>query len=134
MAMEYKKVASLLGGITDNIKETKNLIKRPYYENQCGDNILILQLYMITMNDGMEVEMCMWAEADMLFVDISIEKKMFDESGRSDFLAYLESMGFYLENVEDAAGFRWDYCDPGERKDIYRSQYYCVNAAEDSES
>lgn len=133
MSMEYKRVKALLGNITDNVAEAKNLIKRPYYENQMGDNILIMQLYMLTMNDGMEIEKCVWAEADMLFVDISIDKKMFDESGNTDFLKYLESVGFYLENVQDAAGYRWEYHGLWEREEVYRITYYCVNATDDSE-
>ena len=62
------------------------------------------------MKDGMEIEKCVWSEADMLLTDISVDQKMFDESGHDDFPKYLESVGFYLENVQTEDGTYWHYC------------------------
>ncbi|MGN0712691.1 MAG: hypothetical protein ACI4LJ_02825, partial [Anaerovoracaceae bacterium] len=58
--------------------------------------------------------------------DFSIEKKMFDESGKGDFLNYLENKGFFLENIEEESGVRWRYCKQIDRNDVYRIQYYRV--------
>ncbi len=122
--MEYMKVDSLFDSVLENVTEAKSLIEKPYIENQCGDDIRILQLYMVSLKDGKEFEQCFWAESGMCFVDISIDKKLLGECSEDEFLKYLAGQGFYLENVEDAAGTRWRYCGFIENEDVYRIQYY----------
>ena len=60
----------------------------------------------------------------MLFCDVSINKAVFDKSGNDDFTKYLESKGFFLENVEDNVGSKWRYCGTIEKNDCYGIQYY----------
>ena len=78
---------------------------------------------MMTLDDGIEVERCFWSEADLSLCDISINKDMFDKSGNEDFTKYLESKGFFLENVEDNSGRKWKYCGIIDNLEFYRIQY-----------
>ena len=48
---------------------------------------------------------------------------MFDKSGNEDFTKYLESKGFFLENVEDNSGIKWKYCGIIDNLEFYRIQY-----------
>lgn len=121
----YKKVHDILENIAGNVVSTKVLAEKPYSYDEFGDTIYIMQQVMYTMDDGMEIEACVWGEADMRLLDISIEKEMFDASGKEDFLKYLESKGFFLENIEESStGIKWRYLGQIERKDVYRIQYY----------
>ena len=122
--MEYRKVDSLFESVLENVTEAKSMIEKPYIENECGDDIRILQLYNVSLKDGITFEQCLWAESDMGVVDISIDKKMLGECGEDEFLKYLKDQGFYLESVEDASGIRWRYCGLIDMDDVYRIQYY----------
>ena len=108
--MNYKKVKNLLERVPAHVAESRSLIEKPYVISDYGDNIYIHQQILLTMKDGMEIEKCVWSEADMLLTDISVDQKMFDESGHDDFPKYLESVGFYLENVQTEDGTYWHYC------------------------
>ena len=122
--MNYKKVGKLLEKITENVSASRSLIEKPYVMDDHGDKIFIHQQIMLTMKDGIEIEKCVWSEAYMLLTDISIDKEMFDESGHDSFTKYLESMGFYLENVQTEQGIRWRYCGRIPEEKVYRIQYY----------
>ena len=122
--MTYKKVGNLLEKITENVAASRSLIEKPYVMDDHGDKIFIHQQVLLTMKDGMKIEKCVWSEADMLLTDISIDKNMFDESGHDSFKKYLESMGFYLENVHTEEGIRWRYCGRIPDENVYRLQYY----------
>lgn len=122
--MEYRKVENLFGEVLENVTEVESLIEKPYTENQCGDDIRILQMYKIVMKDGTELEHCFWAESDMYFLDISIDKNLLGSCGKDGFLKYLAGKGFYLENVQEAQGTRWRFCGPSEKEDVYRISYY----------
>lgn len=122
--MNYKKVGNPLEKITENVSASRSLIEKPCVMDDHGDKIFIHQQVMLTMKDGMKIEKCVWSEADMLLTDISIDKKMFDESGHDSFTKYLESKGFYLENVQTEQGTRWHYCGRIPNEKVYRIQYY----------
>ena len=122
----YRKVKNLVENAAKNVVSTRKLAEKPYTIDDYGDTIYIHEQVMLTMDDGIEIEGCLWGEADMCLYDFSIEKKMFDESGKGDFLNYLESKGFFLENIEESSGTRWRYCEQIEQNDVYRIQYYRV--------
>ena len=46
--MEYRKVDSLFESVLENVTEAKSMIEKPYIENECGDDIRILQLYNVS--------------------------------------------------------------------------------------
>ena len=83
--MNYKKVKNLLERVPAHVAQSRSLIEKPYVISDYGDNIYIHQQILLTMKDGMEIEKCVWSEADMLLTDISVDQKMFDESGHDDF-------------------------------------------------
>ena len=122
--MNYKKVKNLLERVPAHVAQSRSLIEKPYVISDYGDNIYIHQQILLTMKDGMEIEKCVWSEADMLLTDISVDQKMFDESGHDDFPKYLESVGFYLENVQTEDGTYWCYCGRIQDENMYRIQYY----------
>ena len=39
-------------------------------------------------------------------------------------MKYLESKGFFLENVEDNSGRKWKYCGIIDNLEFYRIQYF----------
>ena len=120
----YKKVENLFEGVSKNVKASRSLIEKPYVIEDFGDNIYIREQVMMTLDDGIEVERCFWSEADLFLCDISINKDMFDKSGNEDFTKYLESKGFFLENVEDNSGIKWKYCGIIDNLEFYRIQYF----------
>lgn len=122
--MNYKKVKNLLERVPEHVAQSRSLIEKPYVISDYGDNIYIHQQILLTMKDGMEIEKCVWSEADMLLTDISVDQKMFDESGHDNFPKYLESVGFYLENVQTEDGTYWRYCGRIQDENVYRIQYY----------
>ena len=119
----YKKVENLFEGVSKNVKASRSLIEKPCVIEEFGDKIFIREQVMMTLDDGIEVERCFWSEADLSLCDISINKDMFDKSGNEDFLKYLESKGFFLENVEDNSGIKWKYCGIIDNLEFYRIQY-----------
>ena len=119
----YKKVESLFEGVSKNVKASRSLIEKPCVIEEFGDKIFIREQVMMTLDDGIEVERCFWSEADLSLCDISINKDMFDKSGNEDFTKYLESKGFFLENVEDNSGIKWKYCGIIDNLEFYRIQY-----------
>ena len=119
----YKKVENLFEGVSKNVKASRSLIEKPCVIEEFGDKIFIREQVMMTLDDGIEVERCFWSEADLSLCDISINKDMFDKSGNEDFTKYLESKGFFLENVEDNSGIKWKYCGIIDNLEFYRIQY-----------
>ena len=120
----YKKVENLFEGVSKNVKASRSLIEKPCVIEEFGDKIFIREQVMMTLDDGIEVERCFWSEADLSLCDISINKDMFDKSGNEDFMKYLESKGFFLENVEDNSGIKWKYCGIIDNLEFYRIQYF----------
>ena len=120
----YKKVENLFEGVSKNVKASRSLIEKPCVIEEFGDKIFIREQVMMTLDDGIEVERCFWSEADLSLCDISINKDMFDKSGNEDFMKYLESKGFFLENVEDNSSRKWQYCGIIDNLEFYRLQYF----------
>ena len=54
----YKKVENLFEGVSKNVKAAKNLIEKPYEIMDMGDYIYIREQVLMTLDDGIEVEMC----------------------------------------------------------------------------
>ena len=124
---EYRKVDNIFDGLQRQVVSSKNLIKEPKkIEDEYGYYIIRKQV-LLTLDDGMEVEICQWTDGDLHtdLVDVSIDKTMYDSREKSDIIPYLESKEVYLENVEDKSqGCRWKYAGLSKRKkDVYRIQY-----------
>ena len=120
---EYKEVESIFSGLNSHVVNSKSLIERPYRD----ENVFIEGRILETLDDGMEIELCLWTDCDchMSFWDVSIGKELFDAKGK-DFLSYLKDKGLYLENVKEKYG-KWHYCGLIEKDDVYRIQYYEEN-------
>ena len=117
----YKEVDHIFLGLEKSAVASKSMIERPYRD---GDVFIASQI-LKTLDDGMEVELCLWTDCDlqMAFWDVSINKQMFDAKAKAGFTEYLMGKGLFLENVKDRYG-SWRYCGPIEREDAYRIQYY----------
>lgn len=84
-------------------------------------------LFLKKLDDGMDVELCLWTdhEINISFWDVSIDKKLFDENIKEDFLTYLKKIGLYLENVKIAdSEYLWHYGGLIEDEKVYRIQYW----------
>ena len=71
----YRKVKNLVENAAKNVVSTRKLAEKPYTIDDYGDTIYIHEQVMLTMDDGIEIEGCLWGEADMCLYDFSIEKK-----------------------------------------------------------
>ena len=122
---EFKEVDTLFALVEPFVKDSRSLIKRPYRD----EDVIIEAQILDTMNDGMEVELCLWTdcESHASFWDVSIDKTLFQEKKTTDFLSYLKEKGFHLENVQDRFGGRWHYCGLIDMEKVYRIQYYQDN-------
>ena len=118
---EYKEVDYIFSKLSSHVVESRSLIEHPYRD----DDVLIEGQILEILDDGMEVELCLWTECalHMSFWDVSIDKEQFDSKINETFLEYLKNKGLYLENIRDKYG-RWKYCGIIEKEDVYRIQYY----------
>ena len=116
-------VNTLFDGIARNASEVDCLAASPFTED--GFTIGFQDVY--TLKDGMHVELCNWWMDGMTFWDLSIDKEEFDKSGNRDFLAYLDSIGVYLDSVLDRFAWQWRYCGVVTDDKVYRIQYYLEN-------
>lgn len=119
---EYREVEGLFSGLDQYKVASRSLIEGPYKD---GDEVLIEAQILETLDDGMEIELCLWTDCGwhLSFWDVSIEKGIFDSKAEIDFLSYLRDKGIYLENVKDKYG-RWRYCGEKTKEKVYRIQYY----------
>ena len=120
---EYKEVEYIFEKLSEHVSASKSLIEKPYVDKQ--DNVLIEGQILQTLDDGMEVELCLWTDCEchLSFWDVSIQKKLFDAKAQTDFLSYLAGKGLYLGNLKDRSG-RWYYCGLIPMDDVYRIQYF----------
>ena len=119
----YKEVNSIFEKLSEHVSASKSLIEKPYVDKD--DNVLIEGQILQTLDDGMEVELCLWTDCEchLSFWDVSIPKKLFDAKAKTDFLSYLAGKGLYLENLKDRFS-RWRYCGLIPMDDVYRIQYF----------
>jgi len=120
---QYKKVNNLFEGLQAHVTASQSLITRPHTEN--NGQVFIEAQILQTLDDGMKIELCLWTDCDlhMSFWDVSIEKQLFHAKGETDFPAYLERMGLFLENVQERYG-KWCYVGGIADEECYRVQYY----------
>jgi hypothetical protein len=104
---EYKKQDEVLDGLMDHVVNNKSLIDQPCRDGHEEEFIDFQTVN--TLDDGTEMELCLWNYGDDAFWDISIDKKRFGEHAEKDFLAYLEEKGLHLGNIEDSHGEKWKY-------------------------
>jgi len=119
----YKEVDYIFEGLSEHIVTSRSLIEKPYVDKD--DNVFIEGQILHTLDDGMEVELCLWTDCEchFSFWDVSIEKKLFDSKVKTGFLIYLSDKGLYLENLKDRFN-RWYYCGLIPVDDVYRIQYF----------
>ena len=120
---KHREVGSIFEGLESHVTASRSLIENPYKDDEEG--VYIWAQILKTLDDGMEVELCMWTDCDshISLWDVSIDKQLFDSKADTDFLTYLRGKGLYLENVKE--GFRkWNYCGRIQKEDVYRIQYY----------
>ncbi len=122
---EYRKTDYLLSGLAKHKSgEAVNT-----GETSDDEEVVILSTELWKLDDGMEIEICMWLYvAGMDYIlelcDISADKKEFERTGNTGFPEYLGSLGLPLENVEDCIG-RWHYCglQSTEKNPFHRVQF-----------
>ena len=119
----YKEVENIFAGLSEHIVASKSLIEKPYVDKD--DGVIIEGQILHTLDDGMEVELCLWTDCEchLSFWDVSIEKKLFDVKAKTDFLTYLSDKGLYLESLKDRFS-RWYYCGLIPMENVYRIQYF----------
>ena len=106
---KYREVDGLFSGLDSHVVESRSLIEKPYLNDEEG--VYIWAQILETLDDGMEMELCMWTDCDshIALWDISIDKQLFDSKADTVFRTYLRGKGLYLENVKE--GFdKWNYC------------------------
>lgn len=120
---DYREVDGLFAGLEKFDVDSRSLIESPYIDEE--QSLFIEGQILQTLDDEMEIELCLWTDRDSHDSnwDISIDKAMFDGKAKTDFLAYLQEKGLYLENVMDGYGSKWRYCGMV-LKDPYRIQYH----------
>ena len=118
---EYREVNSMFEGLK------KHIVSSDCVEDTNQDEEVIIEGQILeTLDDGMEIELCLWTDREihMSFWDVSIDKKMFDENIKEDFLTYLKKIGLYLENIKIAGStYPWRYCGLIDMEKVYRIQY-----------
>ena len=120
---KYKEVDGMFSEFESHVVESRSLIEKPYKDDE--EDVYIWAQIVKTLDDGMEVELCLWTDCDshLSFWDVSINREPFDSKAKTDFLTYLRDKGLYLENVKE--GFcRWNYRGVIAMENVYRIQYY----------
>ena len=120
-------VNTLFDGIARNAIEVDCRAEKPFKDD--GFTVGYQDVY--TMKDGMHIELCNWWTEGMSFWDLSIDKEDFKCKGKTDFLAYLDSIGVYKHSVLDRFAQQWRYCGILPDDKVWRIQYYLENEDED---
>ena len=119
---DYKEVDNMLAEFNKHIIKSESLIENQGYDEY--GNFIEFQI-LETLDDGVEVELCLWSYEGMTFYDISIEKGKFGIENEEEFLHYLDCVGVPLYNIKDRlSGSKWKYCGIYKLDKIYRIQYY----------
>lgn len=117
----YKKVDSLFDALLERCVDSRVLDGYPKAYPE--DDFVEDQVVILTAEDGTEIEVCRWHEADMHLIDISVDKEKFDMTHDITFEEYCGNMGIHTENVS-VKGVHYDYYYTGETHGNYRMQYY----------
>lgn len=120
-------VNTLFDGISENAESVDCTVEKPVKI----DDVTICYKDVYTLKDGMKVELCHWWLDGMSFWDLSIDKEEFKSKGKTDFPAYLDSIGVYKHSVLDRFACQWRYCGIQPDDKVYRIQYYLENEDED---
>ncbi len=116
-------VNTLFDGISENAESVECMVERPVKV----DDVTICYKDVYTLKDGIKVELCHWRLDGMSFWDLSIDKEEFKCKGKTDFLAYLDSIGVYKHSVLDRFAQQWRYCGILPDDKVWRIQYYLEN-------
>ena len=122
----FRETDSLFGGLDRHVIGKKSLIEEPYTDREEG--VSYESIILNTMDDGLEIELCLWTDSEtgLSLWDVSTDRQKFDESGHTDFEAYLREKGGILENVCDRFG-KYEYLGPIGRSDVYRVQFHIID-------
>ena len=120
---KYKEITGIFKEFESHVVDSRSLIEKPYKDDEEG--VYIWAQILNTLDDGMEVELCMWTDCDchISFWDVSVDKKFFDSKAETDFLTYLRDKGLFLEDLKVRYSI-WHYCGLIPMDDVYRIQYY----------
>ena len=117
----YRKVETMFEGLQKNITsfELQKGYQKSYPEQDFTEDCVII----MTMKDGIEIEICDWHDGDIFMRDFSVEKTAFNMRYDCSFEEYAVSKGLYAEDIE-VDGVKWQFYNQGEKSGCYRLQYY----------
>ena len=117
----YRKVETMFDGLLRNSINYE--LQKGYPKNYPEYSYTEDNVSLMTMKDGMIIEICDWHDGDIFVRDISVEKVAFDKTNECSFERYAISMGLYAEDLE-IHGVKWHYVNQGEKNGCYRLQDY----------
>ena len=116
---KYRRVRSMYGRLNKNV--TGHERSHDLADGELGKDLL-------TMSDGLVIEICFWHDSDIFLEDISVDKEKFDALYDIPFEQYMINNGLYAENIEEPNGNLWQYCGPIHViQPVYRLQYYLID-------
>lgn len=116
----YREVESMFKNLQQKCVKCEH--KDGYPKKYPEDDYTEDSVTILTMPDGLEIEVCFWHEADLLMCDISADKKAFKTKCGGTFEKYMKMQGLYTEDVY-TAGMKWKYCSNIDQDDVFRLQY-----------
>ena len=120
----YKEVTSMFRTLLD--KSVKSEILQGYPKRYPEDDFSEDSVDILTMADGLEIEICFWHEADLIACDISADKEEFTTKCGGIFEEYMKQKGLHTQNII-TRGMKWKYCGSIEKDEVYRLQYVFVD-------
>lgn len=121
---EYREVNSMFGELEQCAEEVIQLIGYP--EGYTDDDFTEDNVTIVRMDDGVEIEICFWHEAELCMCDVSVDKEIFDAICGLTFEQYMKMNGMYVENI-CVNNLKWKYCGGIEKDEVYRLQYVVAN-------
>ena len=117
----YRKVETMFKGLLTNSISCE--LQKGYPKFYPEDSYTEDNVVLMTMKDGLVIEICDWHDGDIYVRDISVEMVAFDKANECSFEKYAVSMGLYAEDIE-VHGVKWHYVNQGKKNSFYRLQYY----------
>ncbi len=110
----YKEIRGIVDELYEHAVEEETIVSKPtkVCEGEMADPYIIYRQVVVTLEDGMEIDLCHWVDygCQVRCIDISIDKKHFAEIRKDklggkepteeDFIQYLPLVGLYTTNVK----------------------------------